>query len=548
MKTALTRAIPIAVLLMVVTQTSFAAPIGGIETDPAPTTTTATAATPDERFRFAHGRTRLIQFVLRDKTDAQAEVYDENDWILTPREEVKLRGNAFALENTLDGSGTVFLKLAPLPDARAKGSDFDVRATKNGALELNDSDGYLWKTAPYQDRMWGRIAAFHDLQRQIRPYDPAQDGLFTTNTWGDRNRDAHLNARFMSAEIDAGARLGADIVQIDDGWQQGTTANSAKGRGVWNGFWASDPNFWQVNATRFPDGLKPLADQARARQMNLGLWFAPDSSDQAANWERDADALLTLHRDLGVNFFKFDALKIDGPQSETNFGLLLDKVRRESNNEVNFDLDITAEKRFGYFGQIEPGRVFLENRYSDWGSYWPHLTLRSVWNLSHVVDPVRLRIEWLNNARNDDKYPNDPLAPSKYRPDALFATTMMCSPLGWFETQNLPESYFVEAAPLVQTWKSHREAMQRGTVLPVGSAPDGGAWTGFVSVNAARTGGYALLFRELNPSSEFSLSVPFVGKLNAPVGKLGGDGNATLENGVLKVQVPDPLRFIWVKF
>ena len=35
---------------------------------------------------------------------------------------------------------------------------------------------------------------------------------------------------------------------------------------------------------------------------------------------------------------------------------------------------------------------------------------------------VTTRDDPLNHARNDAMYPNDPLAPSRYRPDALFAT------------------------------------------------------------------------------------------------------------------------------
>lgn len=498
---------------------------------------------------FAPAHSLLIQFVLRDKTDRCAALYSENEWLLHSAETVEIRGNAFALENTLDGSGTIFLKIAPLPDSRAHGCDFDVRVARGGlTLELQSADGYAWKTARYENGKWGRIAAFHDLQRQIRPYDGNRDGLFLTNTWGDRHRDAHLNPQFMAQEIEAGARLGADVVQIDDGWQQGMTANSSVARGPWNGFWESDPNFWDVHPTRFPDGLNALADAARARNMNLGLWFAPDSTDNAANWERDVAALLGLHRELGVNYFKIDALKLDGPQSEINFGKLFDRVRAESNGAISFDLDITAEKRFGYFGQIAPERLFVQNRYTDWGNYWPHQTLRAVWQLAHVVDPVRLRIEWLNNARNAEKYGDSPLAPLKYRPDALFAITMFCSPLGWFETQKLPESYFVEAAPLIATWKSHREALQTGTIMPVGSAPDGNAWTGFVSINAARDGGYALMFRELNEAANFSLELPLIGKLNAPIEKLGGDGEATLNDGILSVHVAEKLGFIWVKF
>ena len=65
-------------------------------------------------------------------------------------------------------------------------------------------------------------------QRQLRAYEAPHDGMFLSNTWGDRSRDARLNQEFMLKEIAAGARLGVDVVQIDDGWQKGRTANSAR--------------------------------------------------------------------------------------------------------------------------------------------------------------------------------------------------------------------------------------------------------------------------------------------------------------------------------
>lgn len=512
----------------------------GIETDaPAP-----------QPSAFAPGHFRLMQAVLYDQTDGHAELLQENEWLLHPSEELKLRGNAFALENTLDGSGTVWLKLAPLPESRAHPGAWDIHIGRNGSFELNRADGYAWVSKTYAGGQWGRIAALHDLQRAQRPYDPNQDGLLLTNTWGDRARDAHLHPEFMQREIEAAARLGADVVQIDDGWEHGVTANSSRaaGKGAWNGFWASDPNFWDVNRERFPAGLKPLVAQAHDKGLRLGLWFAPDSAHDAANWRRDADALLKLHRALGVDFFKVDALKIESAAGEANLSKLFEAVRRESKGAVTFDFDITAEQRFGYFGLIEPGRLFVENRYTDWHNYWPHQTLRVAWQLAHWVDPVRLRLEWLNNTRNDEKYKDDPLAPSRYGADALFATTMFCSPLGWFENQNLPASYFKTAAPLIATWKQHREAMQRGTILPIGNAPDGAAWTGFVSINTARNGGYALLFRELNPAATWALPLPLLPARDGAITVLGGDGTATLKNGVLRATIPQTLRFIWVQF
>lgn len=506
-------------------------------------------------FLIAPGHTLLIQATLRDQTDHNSELLQENEWLMHPSQrEISLRGNAFALEDTLSHSGTVFLKLAAGPQARASKSEWDVRV-ENGALDIKNGDGYAWATARYEGGKWGRIVAAHALQRAIRPYNALQDGLLLSNTWGDRARDAHLSPQFMAREIESAARLGADVVQIDDGWQQGVTANSSLARAqggaheaAWNGFWASDPNFWDVNRARFPDGLRPLVAQAHAANLKMGLWFAPDSSNGAANWQRDVAVLLRLHHEEGIDFFKVDALKIENSQGEANLKKLFETVRRESQNRVLFDFDITAEDRFGYFGLVEPGALFVENRYTDWGRYWPHATLRAAWQLSHWVDPLRLRLEWLNNARHGDKYLNDPLAPREWQPDALFATVMFCSPLGWFEVQNLPPEYFESAAPLIATWKEHRARLHAGTILPIGGAPDGDAWTGFVSIDFDKHGGYALIFREHNADSTWRVAIPLAQVLAGRVQVLGGEGTARMESGVFHVEVPNPLGFVWARW
>lgn len=91
-------------------------------------------------------------------------------------------------------------------------------------------------------------AALHRLQACYRVFRPGRDGLLVSNTWGDRNRDSRINEPFVRAEIAAGAALGVDVCQVDDGWQKGITANSslvAKG-GVWNGFWAAELNLMQL--------------------------------------------------------------------------------------------------------------------------------------------------------------------------------------------------------------------------------------------------------------------------------------------------------------
>src|SRR5205814_4827859 len=100
--------------------------------------------------------------------------------------------------------------------------------------------------------------------------------------------------------------------------------------------------------------------------------------------------------------------------------------------------------------------------------YWPHHTLRNLWMLSQSVDPVRLRMDFLNNARNTEKYQNDPLAPAAYDAAYLFATIMFSSPLGWFEVSQLPPQYVESASKLIAVWKQRREKLFAGQILPIG--------------------------------------------------------------------------------
>ena len=393
-------------------------------------------------------------------------------------------------------------------------------------------------------------------QRQIRPYVPGRDGLLLSNTWGDRNRDGRINEDFLRREINAGARLGVDILQIDDGWQKGTTSNSVDAKaknGVWEGFHKSDSAFWNVNPDRFPNGLAPLAEAARAQGMRLGLWFAPDSDDDFANSPKDADTLLRLHREFGINDIKIDGIKLRSKKGEQNLRAFFERVLEGLDGSVVFDGDVTAEVRPGYFGMMDIGPIFVENRYTDWHGYWPHHTLRNLWSLSHYLDPVRLRMEFLNNGRSIQKYQNDPLAPHTYRPDYLFATVMFAAPLGWFEVAELAPDYFEAAVPLIAVWKKHRDALYAGTTFPIGDAPDGTSWTGFASVARDRKTAYVLIFRELPESGEATLFVPHFDGAGEAVQteKLAGEGTVSwaggsTAGGQITVCLPKQ-RFVWVR-
>ena len=528
---------------------SNAAVPSGIETA-TPPVPKATPTDVLESLTLVPEHIRLTQVTLLDQTDVHNQLVFEREWLPQRNERpIQMDGDLFIAEDTLTHAGLVFLKLAPLPHARPVKDAWDLEAAVKGRTLQCTLAGasYPAIVLAYSGGRAGRSEALQTFQRQLRPYVPTRDGMFLSNTWGDRSRDLRINADFMGKEIDAGSALGVDVIQIDDGWQTGRTANSGRGAGVWNGFWADNPNFWLPDKARFPGGLQPLVKQAAAKGMKFGLWYAPDSSNSFSNWNRDASRLLELHREDKIDYFKIDGVKALTKEGERNLGRMFERVQQETKGAVVFDLDVTAEVRPGYFGMPDVGPLFVENRYTDFHGYWPHQTLRNLWQLSQYVDPRRLRIEVLNNQRNQQQYAGDPLAPSVYPPDYLFATAMFANPLGWFEISNLPAEYRASMAQLVSVWKQHRTEMFRDTTLPVGQPPDGTNWSGFAAFNAERTSGYVLYFRGIGAPLKWREPLTVFGSNAKRIQPLAGDGSVVIDGGELTVQIPQTPGYVWVR-
>lgn len=490
---------------------------------------------------------RLTQAVIMDQSDIRNELVQENEWLLLNERSLELPGNVFDLENILTGEGLVFVKFAPLPHARPVKSAWDCQINAIQRRVRFTGSGYPGVLLAYTGGVAGRTVVLQDFQRQLRRYEPKRDGMLLSNTWGDRSADSRVSEAFILKEIEAGARLGVDVMQIDDGWQKGMSGNSSFGKGAWGKFYAADPDFWTPHPERFPNGLDPLVKAAKERQMELGLWFAPDSEESNAHWERDANLILGNYKKLGVKYVKIDAVEIADRKAEENLRKFYGKVLEETCGNLTFDIDATAGLRPNYFGSPTVGPVYVENRYTDWQNYWPHLTLRNLWKLSRYVDPLRLRMQFLNNTRNADKYGDDPLAPGAYPPDYLFASVMASNPLGFFEVSHLPEEFAASVSKLVAVWKQERRQWYSGKLIPFGDVPDGRSWTGFASVGAGAREGYVLVFRELNGKAEWSAALPMFGKGPHRVTTLAGTGKAELDGRQINVTIPESQRYLWVK-
>lgn len=155
------------------------------------------------------------------------------------------------------------------------------------------------------------------------------------NTWNYQERNQawnkstylhSMNHERMLAEIDVARKMGVDVFVIDTGWYEKT-------------------GDWRVSRERFPDGLAPIKGKLDGYGMKLGLWFNPVIAAMSSSlraecddcvmsrdgkrpephpvWETKesqgmclvsryadafADELIRLYNEVGVTYFKWDAI------------------------------------------------------------------------------------------------------------------------------------------------------------------------------------------------------------------------------------------------
>ncbi len=238
------------------------------------------------------------------------------------------------------------------------------------------------------------------------------------NTWNYQERNkwwngqtflASMHQEHILAEIDVAHRLGVDVFVIDTGWYEKT-------------------GDWQVDLRRFPDGLKAVKARLDAYGMKLGLWFSPRQAAVSSRirnahhdcimawngkesipqpvweteesqelclvsryWEAFADELIRLIRELGVTYFKWDAIHQYGCNAPGHFhgteentpeeradcyafelggymARIVDRVCHAC-PEAIVDFDITEGHRSVGLGFLAAGKYFIINN----GPYYPSL-------------------------------------------------------------------------------------------------------------------------------------------------------------------------------
>ncbi len=470
------------------------------------------------------------------------------------------RGNLLFMHNKLSNAGFFIIKQAPVSSIQLAypNADFSIDYGKVNVLgvgvEGSDLNPDRWTRAYgcaiglYAGDEQQRLTELRRFQKLERSTCSSRDEMIMANTWGDRGQDRKVNEAFCLEEIDRAARMGITHYQIDDGWQSGKSGNSAFG-GSFKNIW-SNPHYWEPDSIKYPRGLKPLTQACQEKGIELALWFNPSSQDHFADWRKDAQALIRLYKRDGIKVFKIDGVTVADKLAEERLRMMFDRVMDSTQNNVTFNIDVTASRRGGYFYMTEYGNIFLENRYTDWGNYYPHWTLRNLWMLSRYVPAERLQVEFLNNWRNKDKYPPSPYNPEHYSFEYLFATTLAGQPLAWMELSGLPDTAFTLRSR-IDEYKKIQHDFHNGVILPIGDEPSGESWCGFQSIHDSR--GYLLLYRENNSQNihTFKLYVkPYATLVLHPVFKGKGIQQKVKAdmNGNVNFQINTPRDFVMYNY
>lgn len=117
----------------------------------------------------------------------------------------------------------------------------------------------------------GLSQVFHDFGNQLQP--SLTPGPIAINTWESDFFD--VDTTKVRQLIDQATDLGLEMVVVDDGWFVNRHGENGQ---------LGD---WQVDWVKFPQGLRPLADQAHQQGLKFGLWLEPEMVTTNSQLYRD---------------------------------------------------------------------------------------------------------------------------------------------------------------------------------------------------------------------------------------------------------------------
>lgn len=170
-----------------------------------------------------------------------------------------------------------------------------------------------------------------------------QEKMAGYSSWYNRYED--ISESSIREDLEGCARVlrPGDLFQIDDGWEPNV------------GDWL------ETDPVKFPNGLRPLADEIHARGFKAGLWLAPFVANRRSRVFNEHPDWLYRHEGepwyCGINWGGFYALDIDHPEVQA----YLRETFRRVFDEWGFDLVkldfLYGAAPFGSAAETRAGRM-----------------------------------------------------------------------------------------------------------------------------------------------------------------------------------------------
>lgn len=331
-------------------------------------------------------------------------------------------------------------------------------------------------TIVWTDGNDGMQLALKQFDRVRYPVFPERDMFILSNTWGPANPGGtqFTEEDFLMKEIPALAKLGIEVMQIDDGWQKGGGSSDAR-------------DF----SPKYKNGWKDIKAEADKYGLRFGLWVTAQlSTTEEMNKNLD---------ELGFISWKAD---FDHLANRNDYEARIKKYRdvlKHSWMKTQFTLcPEYDDPRYGWYFCKEYGSIYFQNIQESLPAHLtmvPYQVLRQHWLMSKYFNSNKLQVMLQNPKRTNPERSDAP----EYSHSYCFAMGVPFVPCFFQSAQYLDPKGQEELKDFIAIYKKHREAIFNCYTFPIGEKPDNQSWSGFQMINDDHKGSnYILLFRELH--------------------------------------------------
>lgn len=356
----------------------------------------------------------------------------------------------------------LFLKYSLSPDKTIALNSVKGNYSSGFPITMQNPYQSVWFEAAFilgnEDELAANYRQF--ILRNMSPNAESRKPFIFYNTWNFQERNKHwykkpyladMTMERMLQEIEVAHKMGIEVFVVDAGWFEKT-------------------GDWMPSKSRFPDELKQIKAKLDAYGMKLGLWFNPTVAAKSSSmlvknkdylktyngetgnpfpiWETEesygmclvspyrdafADDLIRLAKEVGVRYFKWDAIGQYGCNDPNHFHGNADNSEQERADCYGFELgrsmnyvvdklcsvypdaivdfDITEGGRSVGLGFLASGKYFLINN----GPYYQNYDVpinpdKDNWNIFFYPGAAR---SWICRT---------PLTFDKWIPSVLFLT------------------------------------------------------------------------------------------------------------------------------